>query len=164
MSWRRWREWSACLGCSRCRSRRPCWPTGRVRLRQVVRARQRSHGLCVGLLTERRCCTSCHVSKQQHSKAPASRRLHAPLAARPPPAAGGVLCVCFWPQIVEERGPWQLLTALTSSFRPQTDWEQAIPGDALGEGAQLLQVGDRWSCLVLHVLRHSKLPGVECIS
>ncbi|PRW39171.1 Methyltransferase type 11 [Chlorella sorokiniana] len=54
-------------------------------------------------------------------------------------APGGVLCVCYWPQIVEERGPWQLLTALTASFRPQTDWEQCIPGHALGEGAQLLQ-------------------------
>lgn len=63
---------------------------------------------------------------------------HAP-ATRP--AAGGVLRVCFWPQIVEERGPWQLLTALTASFRPQTDWERGIPGDALAEGAQLLQVG-----------------------
>ncbi|KAI7837870.1 hypothetical protein COHA_008357 [Chlorella ohadii] len=54
-------------------------------------------------------------------------------------APGGVLCVCFWPQVVEERGPWQLLTALTASFRPQTEWEQGIPGDALREGAQLLQ-------------------------
>lgn len=54
-----------------------------------------------------------------------------------------MLCVCFWPQVVEERGPWQLLTALTASFRPQTDWEQGIPGDALREGAQLLQVGSR---------------------
>ena len=61
-------------------------------------------------------------------------------AACSPLAAGGVLCVCFWPQAVEDSGPWQRLAQLTAPSRPQPDWEADLPGAALREGAELLQV------------------------
>lgn len=59
-----------------------------------------------------------------------------------------MLCVCFWPQQVEARGPWQLLSALTAGFRPQPDWEEGIPSKALAAladpgGAQLV-ADERW--------------------
>ncbi|PSC67659.1 methyltransferase type 11 isoform A [Micractinium conductrix] len=54
-------------------------------------------------------------------------------------APGGVLCVCYWPAVVEgEGGPWQRLSDLTASSRPAPDWEAGIPGAALAAGADVL--------------------------
>ena len=81
--------------------------------------------------------------------------LHPPqLPARRSLAAGGVLCVCFWPQAVEDSGPWQRLAQLTAPSRPQPDWEADIPGAALREGAELLQVSRH------HAGRLDHLPPV----
>ena len=69
-----------------------------------------------------------------------------------PAAAGGVLCVCFWPQVVEAAGgPWQRLFELPASLRPQQDWEEGIPGAALREGAELVQVGGDAVQACMHV-------------
>lgn len=55
--------------------------------------------------------------------------------------AGGACCVCFWPQQVEPRGPWQRLFELTAglSRQPQPDWEAGIPGLALAPDVQLVR-------------------------
>lgn len=54
---------------------------------------------------------------------------------------GGACCVCFWPQQVEARGPWQRLFELTAglSRQPQPDWEAGIPGLALAPDVQLVR-------------------------
>lgn len=76
--------------------------------------------------------------------------------------AGGVLSVCFWPPTVEERGPWKRLADITPRFKPPGQWDADIPGAALLEGAELLQVGP---CGLPHTLLgdHHPAASICCV-
>lgn len=104
-----------------------------------------------GLQQVRGCSTPGASSGGSPPALPALTPKAVPVAQLPEPAGalanwtralgpGGVLAVCFWPPTVEEEGPWKRLFDLTVGFKPHADWEDDIPGAALGAGAELLQV------------------------